>query len=142
MRFEHVLVWERHHGMPVPSGLEIHHANEDKLDNRIENLRAVTRLEHKRLHGGCELRDGVWWKRCRDCGVMKSEADFYCYPGRSGLSGFCRPCTVARAVRYKQLRKERERRERQERSTTAVGERRDVSENTPADAEVSSKEGN
>jgi hypothetical protein len=30
----------------------VHHINEDKLDNRIENLVVVSRAEHRRLHRG------------------------------------------------------------------------------------------
>lgn len=106
LRMEHVLVWEAHHG-PVPPGMELHHVNGDKLDNRIENLRAVTRLEHKRLHSGCELRDGVWWKPCRRCGVFKPVDQYYSKP--DGLMHICKACSIRAAVWYKQQRRGRQR---------------------------------
>src|SRR4051812_16174403 len=41
LRLVHVVVWERANG-PMPAGWQIHHANEDRQDNRLENLRAVS----------------------------------------------------------------------------------------------------
>ena len=105
-KFEHVLVWERYHG-PVPPRMELHHVNGDKLDNRIENLRLVTRLEHKRTHSGCVLREGVWWKRCRRCGDWKPVTDYYQYPGRNGVMGLCKVCCSRLAVEYKRKRRAR-----------------------------------
>lgn len=43
------VVWEDAHG-PVPAGVVIHHKNRDPLDDRIENLEALTRAEHVREH--------------------------------------------------------------------------------------------
>src|SRR5688500_339059 len=66
----HVLEWERHNG-PIPAGFQIHHVNGDKQDNRIDNLQLVDAVTHKRLHSGCQWRDGEWWKPCHVCGEFK-----------------------------------------------------------------------
>lgn len=38
----HRIVWEMHNG-PIPEGMEIDHINHNRIDNRIENLRIVTK---------------------------------------------------------------------------------------------------
>jgi hypothetical protein len=108
-RFEHVEAWERHHGCAVPDGLQIHHLDGDKLNNHPDNLVAVTPTEHKRLHSGCELRDGEWWKPCSICGEFKRVGPDDWYLSRQGwpLYGRCRPCHIARVVSDKRLRKMR-----------------------------------
>lgn len=103
---EHRLVWEREHG-PVPEGLQLHHVNGDKADNRLANLQLVDATTHKRLHSGCELRDGVWWKPCKACGELKALTPDHWYIGRSGRpnpSNICRPCQVSRVVERKRRR--------------------------------------
>ena len=62
-RWEHRVVWTQHHGA-IPKGMQIHHRNSNKLDNRIENLELVTRSQNAqksdRMRKGYTLdkRDG------------------------------------------------------------------------------------
>lgn len=41
----HRLVWSAFHG-PIPEGMQINHINEDKTDNRLENLNLLTPKEN------------------------------------------------------------------------------------------------
>lgn len=47
---EHRLVWEHANGRALAPGEHIHHINGVRDDNRPENLVALTRSEHQRLH--------------------------------------------------------------------------------------------
>lgn len=47
---EHRLVVERLLGRPLRPDEEVHHRNEDKLDNRPENLRVVSPSRHVQIH--------------------------------------------------------------------------------------------
>lgn len=49
--YVHVRVMEKKLGGPIPEGLVVHHINGNKDDNRPENLVAIPRGVHGRLHG-------------------------------------------------------------------------------------------
>ena len=63
----HHVVWIMHNG-PIPDGLEIDHFNGIRTDNRIENLRVMTRKENSQ---NTRHSKGVYWahwtKRWRVC---------------------------------------------------------------------------
>lgn len=46
---EHHIVWILAHGR-IPSGFVVHHKDEDKLNNKLENLELLPNGEHTRLH--------------------------------------------------------------------------------------------
>jgi len=108
LRMEHVVVWEQHHG-PVPDGHQIHHIDHNKLNNDISNLEAVDSVTHKRIHSGCQLRDGIWWKPCGVCGEFKPVVAEHWYLSAEGWPcyGRCRPCHIARVVADKRARNDR-----------------------------------
>ncbi len=58
---EHRLVMEEFLGRYLDPKEVVHHVNENKQDNRIENLQLVTHKEHFKLHGPLVLKR--WAKR-------------------------------------------------------------------------------
>jgi hypothetical protein len=102
-KMAHRNVWEAHYST-VPEGFCIHHINGDKQDNRIENLTILDFLTHKRIHSGCKIIDGEWWKPCRKCGELKKVATNY-YKRKSGISPWCKSCCITNAVNNKRKRR-------------------------------------
>lgn len=48
--YEHHYIWWKHKGQLVPDGYNIHHKNEIKTDNRIENLELLHGNDHRKEH--------------------------------------------------------------------------------------------
>lgn len=95
-KFEHVYVWEKHNGR-IPEGFHVHHVNEIKHDNRIENLELLDNVTHRRIHAGWMLKDDGWWSPCNKCGVLKKATieNFFRNNNRyCGIQHVCRVCDV------------------------------------------------
>jgi len=108
-RFEHNVVWEEHHGA-IPAGMQVHHKDHDKKNNKIDNLEIMTPLEHKREHSGGRKIDGVWFKICPVCKVEKSVEENY-YKRKDGINPECKWCWIKRMVIEKRARKLRRKQE-------------------------------
>lgn len=52
----HRAIWIFHNG-PIPVGLDVHHEDEDKDNNRIENYRLLPKPAHSSLHSAQRARD-------------------------------------------------------------------------------------
>ena len=59
----HVYVWEYYNGGEVPKGYHIHHKDNDKNNNEIENLVLLSAHEHQTLHGNSWSEERKEWAR-------------------------------------------------------------------------------
>lgn len=66
---EHRIIMENELGYIIPPGYVVHHINENKKDNRIENLQLMTTKEHNTLHGLSQGKKYVTLK-CPSCGAI------------------------------------------------------------------------
>jgi hypothetical protein len=67
---EHRAMWIAAYG-PIPKGMQLHHCNGDKTDNRLENLALVSNRGHQMLHRHERALGDRWslaHERCVDCG--------------------------------------------------------------------------
>lgn len=89
-RYQHRDVWEAHYG-PIPPGYHVHHLNENKTDNRIENLQCMDGEDHLRMHGFSFSRVNALVKARRqlreetfDCHACEGR-----FPKTHGAQKFC-----------------------------------------------------
>lgn len=77
--YEHILVMEKHLGRYLTPNEVVHHINEIKTDNRLENLQLMTNSDHIALHGykskgkPKDILHGAWSKNftcCTNCGTI------------------------------------------------------------------------
>lgn len=74
--YEHLLVWLAAGNEPPPRGFVIHHRNENKSDNRLENLEVKTKERHGVDHNPGALSDSKvreMRERFRATGCMLAE---------------------------------------------------------------------
>lgn len=60
----HRVVWEEAHG-PIPSGMQVHHKDHDRFNNRLDNLEVLTTEEHGLRHSK--------YPRVKNCEVCGKE---------------------------------------------------------------------
>jgi hypothetical protein len=104
----HRKVWEEAYG-PIPDGYEIHHKDNNRLNNALDNLECLTRVEHMRLEAGYEKREDVWYKPCVACGEMKPLTDEHWYfQKKTGYPLYprCKPCHCDYTMRQRRERAE------------------------------------
>lgn len=79
-RNEQVWVWEHFNG-PIPRGMQVHHRDQNKLNNEIDNLELLSASEHATRHqrakAGYELRADGWYKPCHGCSAVLPLDCFY-----------------------------------------------------------------
>lgn len=83
-KYEHVSIVEKILGHALPSGAEVHHVNENKSDNRPENLVVCPSAKyHALLHTRMRALDAGYpahYRKCYVCGEFDDPQSMYQKP--------------------------------------------------------------
>lgn len=101
--FEHILVVEKALGHVLPPGAVVHHINQVRDDNRLENLQVMkSDQEHREFHHRLNVLkaggDPETQRICCGCKVLKGFGEFYPGTGRR-FHSICKACCAAKAAR-------------------------------------------
>lgn len=98
----HRTVWEDANG-PIPDGYDIHHKDENPLNNDISNLECLTRLEHRQRHPVKDLEKarahmaevraiGADWHKSEEAKPSKARASRIGWEQFEPVSRVCQHC--------------------------------------------------
>ncbi len=107
--YEHRLVVERVIGRLLQSSEEIHHKDDNRLNNDPCNLEIVSEQDHQRFHHGWKKIKDEWFKTCRACLRFLNVAEnFYRLSTWKSHSykcneyaSICKECYRERAKKYR-----------------------------------------
>jgi hypothetical protein len=105
----HRFIWKHHHG-PIPENMDIHHIDGNKDNNEIENLRMLSRSEHRKEHwSDCNLRPvceeqlnkvrPIQWLKSEEGRKFVSEKGKEVWKNREMKTIVCEHCGVAKEFR-------------------------------------------
>jgi hypothetical protein len=92
--YEHRHLMEQKIGRKLNRNEQVHHVNENKLDNRIENLVLLENSDHQKLHG--MQWKGLWSKKFDSCIECKTTEK------RHSGHGLCNCCHQRK---YKEMKR-------------------------------------
>ncbi|KKN70066.1 hypothetical protein LCGC14_0435130 [marine sediment metagenome] len=73
---EHRYLMEQHLGRPLTDSEETHHINGNKIDNRIKNMKILTKSKHTSLHHTKGFI-GKHSRECSKCRITKPYTQFF-----------------------------------------------------------------
>lgn len=99
----HRIIWELFNG-PIPEGMEIDHADHNRANNRIDNLRLVTRADNNRNASKNKRNTsgftGVLW--CKASQKWQARIQINCKPKHLGLFTNKNSAILARMIANKE----------------------------------------
>lgn len=101
--FEHIIKIEEHIGRNLLENEVVHHLDENKTNNKIENLLLMYGSEHIKLHHFLRRQNKINLdkKTCKECKIEKNINLFRKGKGIGGYMNFCKICSNKKQREYR-----------------------------------------